>query len=932
MNSIQPTAGPVEPGAVSLPDFLQGAFGDDAPRAWLACVPDGNDRAGFFGARAAHCDLDGPGWATANNYYSVAVLGPRATSRDDAHWERTHVIVIDDVGEKCSADAVRGALDEPSAIVQTSPGSQQWIYMLASPLTDAAMQAQIMRAITIAFFGGKDPGHGDLARYVRLPCGVNNKPARVAANGGVAPGVVLRTWHPERRFDPVLDFAMVLDARPGLQGKTAWQEAAGASVHRGRGAPVANLSGYIEHDEVLQACARLGWLGRPQQNNYVGVKCPLGHAHQKDDDSTGWNPVARANGQDAFKCHHSSHAGAGYVTTDMFVDHVRQALDARDGAGSFDKLAAECRCARAAAVFSTVSSADVDTGKGGTFARRSITVRKGELHVTTREALQRLTERGGVFQRAGAPVSIKRVSVKTPMGTHTAPRIVPVKKAEMLVELSAAARWGVEKIDKQGARKFEDCDPPENVAEAIIGKTLEAADCLDVLSGTINAPFLRRDGTVAQADGEPRYDAETGLWIDPGGVAFRPVLDAECTKADALAALETLRKPLRGYAFDGDPSQAVAVASLLLPFARPGIALAPGIAIDAPLKGSGKTKLASLPAILATGEPPALIAPSRNSAEELDKQFNAALIGGAPAVVLDNIVGEGWGTNTICAALTAERLKVRPLHSSDARDIANTAVVTVTGNNLTFPSDTSRRFLVCRINPGVERPETRTFSFDPVAEVKENRAALVHAVLTILRAYQLAGAPAQGGAALGSFEEFARRVRDALMWLGLPDIAKATATGTGAEGAEQSALADVLSAWANHPALSTGEHSAREIAAIAGCAADGGALRDALTAACGDRLDTVALGKWLAKHKDQPVAGVIIKGRLDRTRVMVWRIDGAAALAGKTPGAKAPASAPVPANAGGETKGEADSTDAERMRAARAAFAGATALPGDWLN
>src|SRR5262249_32647582 len=162
------------------------------------------------------------------------------------------------------------------------------------------------------------------------------------------------------------------------------------------------------------------------------------------------------------------------------------------------------------------------------------------------------------------------------------------------------------------------------------------------------------------------------------------------------AALDILLYPLSGYAFDGETDRAVAVSSFLTPFVRPSIPLAPGFAIDAPLKGSGKTKLASLLAISSTGEPPPLVMPHER-AEELDKRFAAALLGGTSSVVLDNISGETWGTDTICAAITAEVIQLRPLQTSNAQNLQNKFIVTVTGNNLTFPGDTARRFLICRI-------------------------------------------------------------------------------------------------------------------------------------------------------------------------------------------------------------------------------------------
>jgi hypothetical protein len=364
VNSIHPTVAPLNYVNVSLPDFLQAVFGNDASRAWLAMAADGNDKAGFFGSRAARCDLNGPGWATANSYYSVGVLKDGATSRTNANWERTPVVVIDDVGEKCSADGVRDAFGEPSYIVQSSPGSEQWGYILRHPLTDAAQQARIMRSLTIAFFGGVDPGHEDLVRYVRLPCGVNNKPKRVAENGGTAPVVGLKSWNPDRRFDAVLDIAAALNGLPGLQGKTAWEEADGAHVRHSAGG-VAGMPqtlpaamAYAATDPVLAAFDKLGMVrGLQGSQGYVEVGCPWEYTHTKTDDRTGWNPVLASRGQKAFQCFHSD--GGADQSNEGVAAALRDLLDARDGAGSYDALAAACdadRRASAKTVFGEVTA------------------------------------------------------------------------------------------------------------------------------------------------------------------------------------------------------------------------------------------------------------------------------------------------------------------------------------------------------------------------------------------------------------------------------------------------------------------------------------------------------------------------------------------------------------------------------------------------
>ena len=85
-------------------------------------------------------------------------------------------------------------------------------------------------------------------------------------------------------------------------------------------------------------------------------------------------------------------------------------------------------------------------------------------------------------------------------------------------------------------------------------------------------------------------------------------------------------------------------------------------------------------------------------------------------------------------------------------------------------AEVGRRILRARIDTGEARPDRIEHSFDPRAEILVNRPQLVIDALTVLRAYIVAGRPPQKGVRYGSFEEWARTVRDALMWAGLPDI------------------------------------------------------------------------------------------------------------------------------------------------------------------
>jgi hypothetical protein len=327
---------------ITLTEFLAGVFhGADA---WLCAAADGNDRTGFFGARASRCDLDGAGWANTNNYYCIGILKDGAPTRANAHWESGPVVVIDDVGEKTDADSVRDCLGEPSFIVQSSPGSQQWGYLLHTPITDPDIMAQMQKALTIAFFGGIDPGQEALVRYMRLPCGVNNKPTRVSANGGTAPAVYMAAWNPTRRFH-WQDMAEDLGHD--------WDAAAGAHTQLASHVATMSVSEAIERgDYILAAFEALGMIkGAQGSQGYIEVVCPWEHTHTKADDRTGWNPELFLRGQSAFKCHHSDNG------EDTSNDGVERELAQRLGTAKFNTLRGEAMARVASHTTQTFASA-----------------------------------------------------------------------------------------------------------------------------------------------------------------------------------------------------------------------------------------------------------------------------------------------------------------------------------------------------------------------------------------------------------------------------------------------------------------------------------------------------------------------------------------------------------------------------------------------
>src|SRR4051794_18002718 len=213
---------------------------------------------------------------------------------------------------------------------------------------------------------------------------------------------------------------------------------------------------------------------------------------------------------------------------------------------------------------------------------------------------------------------------------------------------------------------------------------------------------------------------------------------------------------------------------------------------DAPVAGSGKSLLVDTASMIATGHE-AVVMSAGKSEEEFEKRLGAALLAGDQLINFDNNETALKGV-LLCQCLTQRRVKVRILGKSEQPTLPCDATFSANGNNLILAGDVTRRAIVSRLDPKVERPEEREFTENPIEMIKRDRTTFVRAALTILRAYITAGKPKQERKPLGSYEEWSRLVRDALIWLGQPDPV-ATMEKVRNEDPKLQTLGEVLNQW-----------------------------------------------------------------------------------------------------------------------------------------
>jgi putative DNA primase/helicase len=210
----------------------------------------------------------------------------------------------------------------------------------------------------------------------------------------------------------------------------------------------------------------------------------------------------------------------------------------------------------------------------------------------------------------------------------------------------------------------------------------------------------------------------------------------------------------------------VALSAILTACVRRCLGNAPLHAYSAPVAGTGKGKPADVACVISTGFEASPLNQGGDE-EETEKRISAKLMTGEAFIAIDNC-SRPLGGDLICSMLTQRTVSPRILGKSKTPSLSAGAFVTAGGNGLIIKGDFTRRTVIWTIDAGLERPEKRTFAFDPVREAMEQRPRLVVAALTILRAYDVAGRP-ERPKPLGSFEAWSDLVRSALIWLGRAD-------------------------------------------------------------------------------------------------------------------------------------------------------------------
>jgi putative DNA primase/helicase len=480
-----------------------------------------------------------------------------------------------------------------------------------------------------------------------------------------------------------------------------------------------------------------------------------------------------------------------------------------------------------------------------------------------------------IYQRSGTLVRIgETVITKNKSGLE----FVNIVPDDLVVLLSRYINWA--RYDGR-QKQFVNVNCPLAVAKAYLSQ--RGTWKIPTVHAIITAPMLRSDGSILD---QPGLDPKTGIYYDPRGIAF-PSIPIRPTQADAREALDRLIEFVGEVPFVRDDdgtsvSRAVFLSAVLTALFRPALPAAPMHTFSAPSAGNGKSMLVSAISILATGEPACVLAQGFTE-EETEKRLATVLRAGDQVVSFDNCTRPIEG-ELLCQAITEPTLSIRILGKSERTRIANTAFYAATGNNLVVAGDMVRRTLRCIIDAEAESPENRTFQTErPDKLAARQRAELVVAGLTVLRAFFVAGCP-QTQTPLGSLEEWSRTVREALIWLGEPDPCRSI-EGIRQEDPERVKVANVLREW--YAICDSKPMRVRELIDVALTMTEfyngqppkprNPGLREALIAVADNgigKLNKQAVANWIGKHKNKIIDGykVVEAGKLNG--YPRWRVIG----------------------------------------------------------
>ncbi|HEX3643714.1 MAG TPA: hypothetical protein VHV10_20685 [Ktedonobacteraceae bacterium] len=307
--------------------------------------------------------------------------------------------------------------------------------------------------------------------------------------------------------------------------------------------------------------------------------------------------------------------------------------------------------------------------------------------------------------------------------------------------------------------------PPKEIAEAILALSPSKWP-FKQLEAIVETPVIRPDGTILQ---KPGYDELTKLYYAPHKDMHACTVPERPSEEEVQNARAVLEDIIIEFPFVDQSDMANMLALMITPIIRPAIKRhVPLALLDAPKQASGKGLLADVVSIVATGEPASILTAPGND-EEWRKEITSILMKGSTIIAIDNLPGR-LQSSKLDAVLTADWWTDRLLGGNTMVRVRQRAVWLATGNNIKVGGDLARRCYRIRIDPKMSKPWTRAgFKYEDLAtHCSEHRSQIIAAILTLVRAWFVAGCPQDKSIlSMATFTGWARMAGSILSFAGI---------------------------------------------------------------------------------------------------------------------------------------------------------------------
>jgi hypothetical protein len=286
---------------INKDNFLETIFADATPDEFI-CVSEAKPKSDGTGSWFNNClptDRSWRKWDAEKQarawYFCVSTITGEMNDkgtmvrRGRGQLVKAHCLVLDDIGTKADRPPV-----EPSWILESSEGNEQWGYMLY-PTGDLDRYEALLEYCHRQGWG--DAGAGGSYRLMRVPGSANLKPGR-----GNFRAVVSR-WEPDVwELDELITDLGATEADLIFNKSKVQTSELGAVVGD-------NIDPLLEW---LQASGRVV----SDDGAWIKIQCPWHERHTSGEDSAGYSPLGRGDGDwvqtRGFKCLHEHCRGESF--------------------------------------------------------------------------------------------------------------------------------------------------------------------------------------------------------------------------------------------------------------------------------------------------------------------------------------------------------------------------------------------------------------------------------------------------------------------------------------------------------------------------------------------------------------------------------------------------------------------------------------------